>query len=410
MTLRKGTISRRGLMVAGGASVLSATVLRRPLWAAGKTVKIGVLLPTSGYLAHPGQSSRRGIDLAAKLLEGKAGMPVEVVHVDTESKPENGRLAAERLIQEGCTVLIGAFDSGATISAAQACEEAGVPLIVNIASAPQVTEQGYTQVFRNFTPAATLVANAVKRIKDVTAGASTKPKTAVVLHVNDTFGQAVNKGVGILWKKLGVPIEILDTISYDIRARDLKTEIARAKAAKPDLVLPITRVNDAIAIVREMVKQKFNPMGIIGPGSPGPYEKAFTDATGKYGNEYMVSVPWYDPTRDTTKAVIKAFNEMNPDKRFELNVGFSYEAMEIAYDAIKRAGSGDPKAIQAALKTTNLEDHVMLGGPIQFNEKGQNTNIGGAMLQIQNGEPVVVAPESAAVAKPIFPMTPFNER
>jgi branched-chain amino acid transport system substrate-binding protein len=265
-------------------------------------------------------------------------------------------------------------------------------------------------LFRNFTPATTLVYNAVARIKDLSSLTGVQPKTAVLMHVNDTFGQGVAGGVNALWGKLGIEIEIVDQISYDIRARDLSVEVAKAKSAGADLLMPVTRVNDAILIVREMVKQQFSPMGIIGPGSPGPYEKAFTDATGKFGDEYMTSVPWYDPTKDITQQAIAAFSEMYPDERFELNVGFSYEAVQIAADAISRAGTADPGAIHEALAATKIDEHIMYGGPIEFDEKGQNPNIGGALLQNQGGEPVVIGPSEIAVAEAVFPMTPFSER
>ena len=86
---------------------------------------------------------------------------MEFIYGDAESKPENGRVVAERLIRDGCTLLIGTNDSGSTISVAQAAEAAKIPFLINIASAPQITEQGFTQIFRNFPPATTLVGNAV---------------------------------------------------------------------------------------------------------------------------------------------------------------------------------------------------------------------------------------------------------
>lgn len=403
-------LTRRHVLGTTAGLLAAPLIMRRAAWAQGEAVKIGVMLPTSGVLAVPGQASQRGIELGAALLSESAGKPVEFVYADTESKAENGRIAAERLIQEGCSLMIGAWDSGTTISAAQVAETEGVPLLVNIASAPQLTEQGFTQLFRNFTPATTLVFNAVARIKELSEITGVSPKTAVLMHVNDTFGQGVSGGVNALWDRLGIDIEIVDQISYDLRARDLSVEVAKAKSVGADLLMPVTRVNDAILIVREMVKQQFNPMGIIGPGSPGPYEKAFTDATGKFGDEYITCVPWYDPTKDSTKAAIAAFGEMFPDQRFELNVGFSYEAVQIAMDTVARAESADPQAIRAALSATNLADHVMFGGPITFDEKGQNPNIGGAMLQNQGGEPLVIGPSEIAVAEAVFPMTPFAER
>lgn len=406
----KYRLSRRTFLTSGAAALTAPMVMNRSAWAQGEAVKIGIILPTSGPLAVPGQASRRGIELGEKLLAGAAGRPLEFIYTDTESKAENGRLAAERLIQDGCSLLIGAWDSGTTISAAQVAEQQQVPLLVNIASAPQLTEQGYTQIFRNFTPATTLVYNAVARIKDLSELTGIQPKTAVLMHVNDTFGQGVAGGVNALWDRLGIDIDIVEQISYDLRARDLSVEVAKAKSANADLLMPVTRVNDAILIVREMVKQDFNPMGIIGPGSPGPYEKAFTDATGKFGDQYITCVPWYDPTNESTQSAISEFQAMFPGERFELNVGFSYEAIQIAADAISRAESGDPQAIRAALAETNLTDHIMFGGPIEFDEKGQNPNIGGAMLQNQDGEPLVIGPKEIAVAEPIFPMTPFSDR
>jgi branched-chain amino acid transport system substrate-binding protein len=370
---------------------------------------VGVILPLSGVLSFPGLQTRRGAELAVRMLADD-GIHMNVTYIDTESKPENGRIAAERLIRDGANILVGAWDSGTTISAAQAAEAAKVPLVVNIGSAPQITEQGFTQVFRNFVDARQLVANAVQRIKELPRGGGFDPKTTVVMHTNDTFGQAMFGGVKALWEKLGVDIKIIDVISYDPRARDLSVEIAKAKAANPDLLCPITRVNDAILIVREMVKQDFNPMAIIGPGSPGPYEKAFTDALGRFSNDYMICVPWYDPTQPLTKRVLARFAKEYPNERLELNSGFGWEGMLVVADAYRRAQSTKPGDLHAALRTTNITEHMMYGGPIQFNEKGQNPNIGGAMLQVQNQEPVVIGPKEIAQATAKLPMTPWAKR
>jgi branched-chain amino acid transport system substrate-binding protein len=402
--------NRRRIVTAGaGAAALAAAGFPALVRAQGAPLKVGVILPLSGVLSFPGQQTRRGAELAVKMLADD-GVKLDVTYVDTESKPENGRVAAERLMRDGASVLVGAWDSGATISAAQAAEAAKVPLVVNIGSAPQITEQGFTQVFRNFVDARQLVTNAVQLIKELPRGGGFAPKTAVVMHTNDTFGQAMFGGVKALWEKLGVDIKIVDVISYDPRARDLAVEIAKAKAANPDLLAPITRVNDAILIVREMVKQDFNPMGIIGPGSPGPYEKAFTDALGKYSNDYIVCVPWYDPTQALTKRVLARFGKEHPNERLELNSGFGWEGMLVVADAYKRAKSQKPADLHAALKSTNIKEHIMFGGPIVFNEKGQNPNIGGAMLQVQNQEPVVVGPKEIAQAQARLPMTPWRKR
>ncbi len=173
---------------------------------------------------------------------------------------------------------------------------------------------------------------------------------------------------------------------------------------------PITRVNDAILIVREMVKQDFNPMAIYGPSSPGPYEKAFTDAVGKYANDYLVSVPWYDPSQPLTKRVLERWSKEFPNDRFELNSGFGWESILVVADAFRRAKSTKPADLHTALRQSNITDHIMFGGPIAFDAKGQNVNIGVPMLQVQSQQPVVVAPAAAAQAKAILPMRKWSER
>ena len=417
MTAKKtGTAKPTGMLdrrraLKGAVATTAAGSIGFPavLAAQGAALKVGVILPLSGVLSFPGIATRRGTELAAKMFADD-GVKLEVTFVDTESKPENGRIAAERLIRDGATILVGAWDSGATISAAQAAEAAKVPLVVNVGSAPQITEQGFTQVFRNFPPSTEIVSKGVALFKDLPRGGGFDPKTAVVMHVNDTFGQATGGAVKGVWEKLGVDIKILDTISYDLRARDLSVEVAKAKATGADLLCPITRVNDAILIVREMVKQEWNPMAIYGPSSPGPYEKAFTDALGRYADDYMTSVPWYNPGLDITKRVLARWDKEFSGQRFELNSGFGWESLQVVVDAFKRAGSSKPGDLHAALQKANIADHPMYGGPITFDAKGQNVNIGVPLLQNQGGEPKVIAPAAVAQAKPKLPMTTWAAR
>lgn len=92
-------------------------------------------------------------------------------------------------------------------------------------------------------------------------------------------------GINVLFPKLDLPFQIVETIANDPKARDLSVE-----AAKPDIVMTVTRLNDAILLVREMVKQQFDCMGIISSGSPGMYERQFAKALGKYPNQVSSTV------------------------------------------------------------------------------------------------------------------------
>src|SRR5215831_4558035 len=142
---------------AAGALAFAPAAVR----AQAKTLKIAVLLPRSGYLAPAGQSCHRGALIAPKVL-ADYGHAVDLVHVDVESNPDVARTQCERVINDGAQCVVGAFDSASTLAMAQVCEQRKVPLVVNIGAAPQLTEQGYKFLVRNFPTGGQLVTNGLK--------------------------------------------------------------------------------------------------------------------------------------------------------------------------------------------------------------------------------------------------------
>ncbi len=398
--------------VAAGATALAAPAIVR---AQPKKLKVGVLLPRSGALAFIGQSCQRGADISPALLQEMYGVDVELMNADIESNVDVARSRAEKLVDEGAQVLMGAFDSGPTAAIAQVAEQRKVPLVVNIAAAPQITEQGYKYTFRNFTTAGELITNGLALTRDLFQATGRAPRTAVFMHVNDTFGTSMAKGIAAILPRLDyLPFKIVDTIAYDREARDLSVEVAKAKATNADFILLVSRLNDAILLVRELVKQRWSPQAILSPGSPGMYEAQFYKALGNRYSDYCISnVPWYNPKAELTRRVEAQFNKQFPQEKLmfhALNVGFTFEAMMIAADAFKRAGTADGAQLADALRKTNIAEHVMIGGPIQFDAKGQNTHIASACIQNRGGEPKVVLPQSAAQAKPVFPVPGWQER
>jgi len=402
-------INRRDFTLGAAAGVLTAAGFAPHARAAMPPLKIGVLLPRSGIQALIGQGCQRGFDVAVKMMAAR-GIPVELLNADTESKPEVARTQAERLVHDGAHVICGAFDSGQTAAAAQVCEQHGIPMVINIGADPAITEQGYKFVFRNFPTSIMLGTGSLAWMGALFKATHTAPKTAVLMIINDTFGQGYQKGLNALLPKAGLPFKIVETISYDPQAKDLSVEVAKAKAAKADLHLAVTRLNDGILMIREMVKQRYSPMGVISPGAPGFYERQFIKVLGKYA-EYNFSInAWMDPKQDLTKELETTFYKEFPDQSFDLNIGFSFEAVMIAADAYKRAGSSKPQALVEALKATNIGKRVMIGGPIHFDAKGQNPDTSMAVLQIRNAKPTVVLPQANAELAPIFPVPPWSAR
>lgn len=401
-------INRRTLLAstaAAGAVLAMPAIVR----AQSGPLKVGSLLPRSGVQALIGQDCQRAVELAPALLKDLGLPELTIMNADTETNVDTARSRAERLINDGAQMLVGAFDSGQSSAIAQVAEQKGIPYVINIAAAPPITEQGYKFVFRNFPTAPMILNDAFTNQKEVFETAGVAPKSVVLLHVNDTFGMAMQKDIGNVMPKYSMPYTILEQIAYDPAARDLSVEISKAKATGAEALLIVGRLNDAILLTREMVKQRWSPMAVLSMG-PGWNENDYFKTLGKLANGPMSFIPWYDPTKPLSKKLVAAFTKAYPDLNLNEKHVFTFEALLVAADAFKRAGSTDPKAMVEAIRTTNITNNVSIGPGIQFNAKGQNDKLKNAGIQNRAGKFVTLAPKAAADAKPELPMIPYDKR
>jgi len=396
--------------VLGGAAA-SAAFLAAPaiVRAQGGPLKVGVLLPRSGFEAGIGQDCQRGVDIAPPIFKSLGLPDLTIMNGDTESNVDTAREHAEKLISDGAQILVGSFDSGQTAAIAQVAEQKGIPFVINIAAAPDITEQGYKFVFRNFPTAPTILGDAFANQKELFATVGDAPKSVVYMHVNDTFGTAMAKGIGAVMPKFDMPYKIVEEIPYDPQAHDLSVEVAKAKAANPDALLVTSRLNDSILITRELVKQRWTPKAILSMG-PGWYEDQYLKTLGKLSDGPFGFNPWGDPNKKLTPVLAAALAKAFPGVNLNTNHVCTFEALWVAADAYKRAGSADPHALADAIRKTNITDNVAIGGGIQFNAKGQNDKIRDGVTQNRDGKQVVVAPKASANAKPEWPMKPYQNR
>ena len=403
------SLRRRTLLKTAGAAAVSAALPLRFAHGQGQRLKIGVLLPRSGIQANFGQDSIRGIEVALDVLPGRGYAVPDLVHADFETKVDLARANAEKLIDQGCHMIIGCYDSGATVAAAQVCEQKGIPLVVNVAAAPAITDGRFKTVFRNFPTGPMIATDAFLLQKELYQMTGRSPKSAVMLHANDTFGTTQRDATVNLIGKFDIPYKLVDTIAYDPTTKDLSAEVRKAKSTDAELVWVITRLNDAIMMVREMVKQRWQPFGVFSSG-PGMYDDPFLKQLGKLSDDILSSVPWWDPNKAMSKAMNVAWEKRFPDRNLNTSHSHSFEAMLIALDAFKRAGTTEPGKLIEALRTTDIKDSVTVGTGIKFNANGQNPDTKNSIVQNRDGKIIPVVPQAAAAGAPIWPMRGWDKR
>ena len=417
----KGTDRRTFLKTAGAAAGATALAgFPAVLRAQAPTFKVGVVHPVTGPLAEPGQASRLGAQMAADAvnaaggIKSMGGMKLDLLVGDTQTKPDVGRTEAERVINQGAQMLMGSFDSGSTAAMVPVAQQRRIPFLVDIAAADPITanvaksvqegQQKVQYVYRNFPTGSSFGKKAVQYFSEIFKEAGVSPKRVVLMYCNDLFGQNNAKGFQAAHAAAKPSWDIVDVIPWPEPPQDLSTEVSRAKAAKPDVIAPITRPASAQLLLPEIRKQRLDILGIVGPGSPGLYEAGQLAALKEDLEYVMTSLPWVNFKNPRTQKVAEDYLKRSGGKTFDTNSGYSYDGMTLIADILERAKSADPDTIVDAIKKTNYTGGLMqYAGPIVFNEIGDNPNAVTTMLQILGQKPVAVWPKEAAVQKFVFP-------
>jgi len=412
---------RRFLTTAAAGTAVAGFPL--PLRAQPTRFKIGAVHPVTGPLAEPGQACRLGAQMAVDAvnaaggIKSKGGLELELVLGDTQTKPENGRVEAERVVTQGAQMLLGSFDSGSTNAMVSVAQQRRVPFLIDIAAADPITanvaksvregQQKVQYVYRNFPTGSGFGRGAVRYFTEIFAQAKVTPKRVVVMYCNDLFGQNQSRGFMAAYKAARPAWQVLEDeiIAWPEPPTDLSTEVSRLKSLKPDVIAPITRPASAQLLLPEIRKQRVESLGIVGPGSPGLYEAGQIAALGDDLEYVLTSVPWANFKNPRTAAVAEEYRKRSNGKTFDTNSGYSYDAVLLIADTLERAARlDDPEAIVAALRATSYTGGLMqYGGPIVFNELGDNPNAIPTMIQILGQKPVAVWPKEAAVQKLVFP-------
>ncbi|TWA74012.1 amino acid/amide ABC transporter substrate-binding protein (HAAT family) [Azospirillum brasilense] len=398
-------VSRRTVLKAGAAAAAFATVgAPSILRAQTPAVKIGILQPVTGALAHDGDLGRLGAEMAineinaAGGLKALGGAKIEMVFGDARSTPEAGTQEVERMQAEGVCAIVGGFASPICLAASQAAARYDLPYLVDVGVSDQIMARGLTNTFR-FSPGFGKVTQvALDNLTKINELAGKPAKTVVLVHEDGLFGSGLAKLLQAELPKRG--FEILETIAHPTPARDMSNVALRIRSLNPDLVIPSNYYGEFVLLARTMQQQRIKPKGVYavlgGAASNGRFVKEFPQAA----QNVIDCNHWHDPKNPKALALRKAVEAQG--KSFAYNVPLNYSNVLLLADAIERAGSADRKAIIGALNGSTFAGHIMPYGPTKF-VNGQNEGATPINTQIQGEDIKVIFPESFAESKVNFP-------
>jgi len=377
---------------------------------AADPVKIGSIHPLTGGLAGAGNRMDNGAKMAVEEINAAGGIaslggaPLELVSADSTGAAEVGQSEAERLIGDGVSAIIGTYQSAVTTNVAAISERDGVPLVIDVAVADSILDQGYTNVFRIQPNATSMGANGAKFLSEL---GGDEIKSVAYLHDETGFGVSVADAFETAAAEYG--IEVLTRIPYPpFEVTDLTTEMSQAAATSPDVIVITGYYNDGLLAARAATDLEVDVKAVIGIAQGAFHTPQFTADFGADAELFFNSNYHFNASDPKVKAVLDKF-EATYGEPMDTEAMLSYQAIYVIADALERAGSADPADVRAALADTNIADHFMAyPGPITFDETGENVNAEPVLMQVVDGAVQQVYPVSLRETDPVFPGTAWG--
>lgn len=389
----------------GTAGALSLMMLAGA--AQADSLRVGALMPMTGDLQAYGESSRNGAQLALDEINaagGVFGAPVELQLADTQTEPQSGVDAAQRLVSvHNVSAIVGALSSGVTIPVASSVTSVeGVPQISNASTSPVMTGLDDNDFLFRTTPSdayqgVALAAVAVEKGVDSVA----------MLYINNDYGEGLADAFENAFNAAGG--SVVGRSGYEPGQASYRGELNQVSDGSAPLLL-IGYPENGQTIIRQALEGGFFTNFLFTDGMKSP------QIVENLGAEFLNgSFGTAAEARDDTDAATHfqtayeaAYGEVPPVPYIDT----AYDAVYSIALAAVAAGSNDPVAIRDHLRAINDPAGEVVGpgqfaeavalleagtpinyegasGSVNFDENG---DVGGtfAHWEIQNGEYVTV--------------------
>jgi len=302
-------------------------------------------------------------------------------------------------------VLIGPFSSLVAFSVRQVTEKNKTPFMLLAAVADNLTEGGLRYVFRVQPNGKAMATVTMMNIAEMAKAANMPLKRVAMMHEDGNFGTTMGNHVEAFGGQLGYTV--VQRIPYSIKSPDFTAELSKVKASKPDLLVISGYYGDSKIIAETASKLRIGVHALVGLANAAYSNPKFIADNRELTDQLFDGNYWHNPQSARAKAVFAAY-----EKRFSSTLTShgvqAYTVIYVVKDALERAGSPDRDKVRDALAKTNLTDHILPQDAIKFDDTGENANASPALLQVQNGKPVVVGPARFAEAKPVFPVPKWH--
>ncbi|MFI7540339.1 branched-chain amino acid ABC transporter substrate-binding protein [Actinoplanes sp. NPDC049599] len=356
----------------GGSGQTSAS----PPAASAGTIRLGTLVPLTGRSSPSGEAMVNAAQLAvreANAAGGVLGRQVELIVKDDACDPGTAVTAARTLVGKDVVASVGGYCSSATVPTLKIFRSAGVPMIVAQSTSTDLLAPRYDSVF--------LICGTVIAEADFAVAWMKRVGGArlAVVHDGTSFPVTLAESAAAAARRTG---DLAVTGEFELsQGAKSYARIARSVLAdRTDVVYFTGYYAEANQLIKDLRDAGFTGRIVVGDGATdGPLLAGLTAAQSRevYGTA-LIFPEFLPELADWSQRYQAAFGTAPGPSTVE-----AYDAVNVALDAIKRAGSTDREAVRKAIATTKLQ---AMSGPLSFNTDGTRNTPKFLLLRADNGK------------------------
>lgn len=343
----------------------------------GGPIRIGHFASLTGPTATFGISADRGVRMAFDEINAQGGVlgrQVAVLTEDDQSRPEEARTAALKLIrQDEVVALLGEVASSASLAAAPEAQRAQVPMVSPASTNPDVTKVG-DYIFRTcfIDP---FQGGTMARFAFEDLGLR---KVAIFKDVKNDYSVGLARFFREAFTNMGG--EIVAEEDYSAGDTDFRAQLTKIRESKPEGVYVPGYYTEVGLIARQARELGLDVplMGGDGWDSPTTLEVGGEAVNGSYfTNHYSPEDP-----DEKVQQFIARFKEKYDGTVPDAMAVLGYDAARLVADAMSRANTTDAAPLRNAIAATKRFPGV--SGEITIDEN-RNAEKPIVILKIENG-------------------------
>jgi branched-chain amino acid transport system substrate-binding protein len=316
-------------------------------------IRIGSVLSVSGPAAFLGDPELKTLQLYLERINAQGGVigrKLELINYDDGGDANKANSFGKRLLEsDKVDLIIGGTTTGATMAMAPLVDKAGIPFI-SLAGGVVVVEPVKKWIFK--TPHTDRMA-AEKVFADMKKRGISK---VALLSETSGFGQSGRKETQAVAPKYG--IELVADETYASKDADITPQLTKIRNVPGVQAVFIFGLGQGPAVATKNFAQlgiKLPQYQSHGVASDEYIKLAGTSAEGVRLPSPALLVANSLLANDPQKPVVLGYDKVYRERYKEdpsTFGGYAFDALILAVDAIKRAGSTDPEKVRQALEQT----------------------------------------------------------